>query len=200
MSHATLPPASFGELLKRYRLDVGLTQEELAERARLSTRAISDLERGLKKTPRKETLLQLAEALELSAVERASFEAAARWRGIAGARSSAGELSSRPTSPLMGRTREVVRLQRHLTGEGPPLLLLAGEPGIGKTRLLVEAVQDAVQRGWRVLEGGCHRHSGQTLCAPGGRPGGLSPAADKGPTTRRCTRLRLVGAFASRTG
>ena len=38
--------------------------------------------------------------------------------------------------PFVGRTRELALLERHLRGEGPPLLLLAGEPGIGKTRLL----------------------------------------------------------------
>ncbi len=47
--------SSFGALLKRYRLEAGLSQEALAARAELSTRAISDLERGVKHTPRFET-------------------------------------------------------------------------------------------------------------------------------------------------
>ena len=38
--------------------------------------------------------------------------------------------------PFMGRTRELALAERHLRGAGPPLLLLAGEPGIGTTRLL----------------------------------------------------------------
>jgi len=33
---------SFGDLLRRYRQEIGLTQEELAERANVSTRAISE--------------------------------------------------------------------------------------------------------------------------------------------------------------
>jgi hypothetical protein len=37
---------SFGYLLRRYRLAALLTQEQLAERAHLSYRTISDLERG----------------------------------------------------------------------------------------------------------------------------------------------------------
>jgi DNA-binding XRE family transcriptional regulator len=41
----------FGTLLRRYRLAAGLTQEELAERARLSVRAITDLERGARWVP-----------------------------------------------------------------------------------------------------------------------------------------------------
>ena len=69
---------SFGELLRRYRLAAYLTQETLAERAHLSVRAISDLERGIKRTPHNDTLDLLARALALPAQERAAFKAAAR--------------------------------------------------------------------------------------------------------------------------
>jgi transcriptional regulator with XRE-family HTH domain len=55
-----------------------MTQEALAERAGLSARAIGDLECGVNRTPQPGTLLLLAEALQLSAEERAQFEAAAR--------------------------------------------------------------------------------------------------------------------------
>src|SRR5215467_1701479 len=74
----------FGGLLRRYRLAASLTQEELAERAGLSTRAISDLERGVNRTPQPATLQLLAEALRLSDEERAGFETTARWRGDRG--------------------------------------------------------------------------------------------------------------------
>ena len=40
------------------------------------------------------------------------------------------------------------------------MLLFAGEPGIGKTRLLAEAAERAPAEGWAVLSGGCHRKSG----------------------------------------
>lgn len=69
---------SFGDLLRRHRLAAGLTQEALAERARLSVRAISDLERGLHRNPQRDTVHLLAEALQLSPRDRAAFEAAAR--------------------------------------------------------------------------------------------------------------------------
>ncbi len=55
----------FGDLLRHYRKRAGLTQEELAEQAGLSARAISDLERGVNRTPRPYTSRQLAEALHL---------------------------------------------------------------------------------------------------------------------------------------
>jgi len=47
-----------------------------------------------------------------------------------------------------------------------PVLLLAGEPGIGKTRLLQAAAQQAVAQGWAVLSGGCHRRDGQQPYSP----------------------------------
>jgi hypothetical protein len=53
----------FGATLKRFRLGAGLTQETLAERARLSARAVSDLERGVARAPRPGTLALLARAL-----------------------------------------------------------------------------------------------------------------------------------------
>jgi tetratricopeptide (TPR) repeat protein len=46
------------------------------------------------------------------------------------------------------------------------VLLLAGEPGIGKTRLLQAIAQQAIAQGWSVLAGGCHRQGGQEPYAP----------------------------------
>ena len=66
--------STFGELLRRYRLAAGLTQEELAERALISVRAISDLERGVNRSARRDTVRQLAGALELEPDERRAFE------------------------------------------------------------------------------------------------------------------------------
>src|SRR5205085_6363764 len=68
--------------------------------------------------------------------------------------------------PVVGRERERALLERHLAGEGVPLLLFSGEPGIGKTRLLREAVRQGQDAGWTVLEGGCQRGGGQEPYAP----------------------------------
>ena len=76
---ASAPPPPFGSLLKQYRVATGLTQEALAARAGLAVRSISDMERGLRRTPYRDSLNKLAEALQLSADERTQFEAAARW-------------------------------------------------------------------------------------------------------------------------
>ena len=72
------PAASaFGSLLRRYRLAAGLSQEALAERARISPQGIGALERGDRRTPQRETLTLLTKALALSAEQRRGFEAAA---------------------------------------------------------------------------------------------------------------------------
>src|SRR4051794_32999747 len=70
--------SSFGNLLRHYRVEAGLTQEELAERASLSARGISDLERGARGLPRRDTLQLLLQALDLSPADRATLVAAAR--------------------------------------------------------------------------------------------------------------------------
>jgi transcriptional regulator with XRE-family HTH domain len=74
------PAVSFGGLLRKLRTEAGLTQEELAAAAGLSARSVSDLERGINLTARKETARVLADVLHLSGVARAEFEAAARGR------------------------------------------------------------------------------------------------------------------------
>src|SRR5262252_247720 len=61
------PSLSFAGLLRHLRVEARLTQEELAEKASLSPRSISDLERGINRTARKDTAVLLAEALELPA-------------------------------------------------------------------------------------------------------------------------------------
>jgi tetratricopeptide (TPR) repeat protein/transcriptional regulator with XRE-family HTH domain len=154
-----------------------LTQEALAEKAHLSARTVSDLERGLSHAPRRDSLALLLEALPLSAQERAELEATARKRILAAA-ATAVSPSARPAAvssprgdgsqipPLIARDQELALLERYLAGEGPPVLILAGEPGIGKSRLLREAASRAVRAGWTVLSGGCQRHGGQEPYAP----------------------------------
>src|ERR1700735_1255062 len=56
----------FGALLRQFRLDAGMTQQELAERAKLSVEAVSTLERGARTRPYRETVALLGRALRLS--------------------------------------------------------------------------------------------------------------------------------------
>ena len=77
---ARQPAASFAALLRRLRTEARLTQEELAEAAGLSPRSISDLERGVSRTARKETARLLADALAMAGPMRAAFVAIARGK------------------------------------------------------------------------------------------------------------------------
>jgi transcriptional regulator with XRE-family HTH domain len=74
----------FGGLLRQLRDEAGLTQDELAETARVSQRTVSDLERGINATARKDTAVLLAGALGLGGPARELFVAAARGRAPAG--------------------------------------------------------------------------------------------------------------------
>jgi len=172
---ASARPLTFAELLRRYRRAAHLSQETLAELAGLSRRAVSDLERTPQRVPRQDTAELLAEALGLAAQERARFLAvAARRYRVQGTLAVPGSARPNPTTPLhqailtplVGRGEELARLERQLQGTEPPVLLLAGEPGIGKTRLLREAAERAHKEGWTVLEGGCHRGDAQGPYAP----------------------------------
>ena len=142
--------AGFGDLLRRHRLAAGLTQEALAERSGLSRRGISDLERGARTRPQRETVKRLAAALGLAGPNRALFVAAGR-RGAPAARPrsapSAAETSSRahlpvPLDPLIGREREVAAAAALLRREDVRLLTLTGPGGIGKTRLALAVAAD----------------------------------------------------------
>jgi tetratricopeptide (TPR) repeat protein/transcriptional regulator with XRE-family HTH domain len=160
----TGPSLGFGTLLRRYRVAAGLSQEELAERARLSVRTVGDLERGVSHAPRKDTVALLAQALDLGAPERAALAEAARR--LSTTASSPPTPAGTSSPPLIGRRRQLALLEHHLSGQGLPVLLLAGEPGIGKTRLLHAALPRAAGHGLRVLEGGCQRRSGHAPYAP----------------------------------
>src|SRR5690242_7595588 len=132
-------PLHFGALLRRYRTHIELTQEELAERARLSVRAISDLERGINHTPRADTVDLLVTALALAAEEQEALRATVqRRRGPAalaapargpGAGAEAGPARTAlaaPPTPLLGREHDeaaVVHLLRRPEGR---LLTLLG--------------------------------------------------------------------------
>lgn len=133
---------TFGEMLRRYRGSVGLTQEDLAEQAGLTPQAISLLERGERRRPHKHTVHRLAEALELAGPDRARFEAASR-RSTAclGTTSSSRYNVPTPSTPLVGRESEMETVAGLLRREDVRLLTLTGPGGVGKTRLAMEVAE-----------------------------------------------------------
>ena len=80
---AEQPALGFAGLLRQLRAQARLTQEELAEAAGVSPRSVSDLERGINRTARKDTAELLAAALGLAGPVRPLFVAAARGRAPA---------------------------------------------------------------------------------------------------------------------
>ena len=134
-----LHPPPFGALLRQARAAAELTQEALAERATLSPRTISDLERGLKTRPQAATLHLLMDALDLDAAARRRFEAAAAPSHPAAPHAPRppllGPPPPRPATPLIGRAGDVAALVAALRGEETRLLTITGPGGVGKTRL-----------------------------------------------------------------
>ena len=155
---AAEPPAlGFAGLLRQLRTEALLTQEELARAAGLSTRSVSDLERGINRTARKDTAVLLAGALGLAEPVRAVFLAAALGRVPAAevllamrAPPSASlawtgcpylglvPFQERDAPVFYGRGELVTQLVRKLAGrlDGTGMLLLAGDSGAGKSSLL----------------------------------------------------------------
>ncbi len=187
----------FAGLLRQLRAEAKLTQEELADAAGLSPRSVSDLERGINRTARKDTAELLARALGLAEPARAVFVAAARGRAPAAEVLAAmrGEASPAPETPapgeslvwsgcpylglvpfeerdarvFYGRGEMVAQLVQRLSGrlDGPGILLVAGESGAGKSSLLRAGLMPWLAAG--ALGPGSQRWPRRVI-RPAGRP------------------------------
>src|SRR5947209_16515727 len=161
---SALAAPSFGSLLRHYRMATHLTQEELAERSGVSPRAVIALERGERRKPYRYTVALLAAGLQLSSRDAELLHRAAGYLPAAPERVERDPLLS--LLPLLGRSRELAIVERALAGPAPPVLLFAGEPGIGKSRLLQEAERMASEMGFSVLCGGGQRRRGLEPYSP----------------------------------
>src|SRR3984957_9481762 len=140
--------SAFGTLLRQHRLAVGVSQEELAARAQMSTQGIGALERGDRRTPQRVTLSLLVQALGLEAEQRRAFEAAAeRPKGLRPGDGRAATLSRavensaphnlpRQVTSLIGRETVVDEVAALI--EKSSLVTLVGPGGVGKTRIALE--------------------------------------------------------------
>jgi tetratricopeptide (TPR) repeat protein/transcriptional regulator with XRE-family HTH domain len=137
------PPVTFASLLRKLRTEAQLTQEELAEAAGVSPRSVSDLERGVTRTARKDTARLLADALQLTGPARAEFEAVARGR-VPGGAGTGGVAAATRTLPrdiasFTGRQQELAQLAEAAAGAGGVVGIRAigGMAGVGKTAFAV---------------------------------------------------------------
>ncbi len=138
---------SFADLLRRFRREAGLTQEELAARSGMSLRGLSDLERALRTRPYLHTVNALADALALSTGDRSRFSASALEPTPREA--AKGGFIPVPSTQLLGRSRESASLHALLTRGDARLVTLTGIGGVGKTRLAVEVSRDVARSGER---------------------------------------------------
>src|SRR5579885_1048514 len=142
---ATRGPSEFGRLLRRFRIEAGLSQEALAERAGLSPRGIQDLELGVNRTPREATVDLLVDALQLSVGQRATLEATISrpHRPRPSTTESPDHVHNLPSQPtaFIGREREVAHLCEIIRRREVHLLTVTGPGGVGKTRLTLEVAR-----------------------------------------------------------
>jgi len=153
--------SAFGALLRRYRLRAELSQESLAELARISIATVSTLERGKRKAPHRETLLLLADALGLSADDRSELMVAAarkqrpRMRvsdtlgggAVVALYAVQGPEQNLPLqlSSLVGRETVVSDVGALVAAHR--LVTLVGAGGVGKTRVALQVAEN-VSRMW----------------------------------------------------
>jgi len=136
---------AYGDWLRRCRLAAGLSQEQLAERAGLSVRTISDIERGHTSRPRSSSVSLIAGALGLrpAAVARA---------GAGRAMHDHGRMPGRARHHGLGHPLPVV----YPAGGWPAAARMAAqviddaeqELGPGGSRMLLAAITRELTRAW----------------------------------------------------
>ena len=165
---------SFGYWLKRRRKALDLTQEALAGRACCSGYAIRKIEAD-ERRPSRQLAERLADAVGVPDSERDDFVEAARSTGqsrplrvdatpLSPASSSAHGAPHKPAqerpepTAFVGRSEELALLDRVLRDlpSAGQLVLVEGEPGIGKSRLLREAERLARGHGLPVCKARCY--------------------------------------------
>ena len=163
---------SFGYWLRRRRKALDLTQGALAQKVSCSQAAIKKIEAG-ERRPSKALAQRLAEHLAIPVHEQAGFLETARRRGTA----DRLQLDERPirtkatapgafiaqaahqTTAFIGRDKEyglLVGLIAGLVDGNGRVMLIRGEAGIGKSRLMHEAVRHAQQLDFGTLTTNCY--------------------------------------------
>ncbi|MEY9853130.1 transcriptional regulator with XRE-family HTH domain/tetratricopeptide (TPR) repeat protein [Leifsonia sp. EB41] len=145
MSRTSSAGPSAAELLRTHRVGRSMTIESLAQSSGVSDRTISDIERGVSRSPQQRTLHALATALRLGDAEATALYRAARpaaRRPLPPDRATA--IAPVPVGDFTGRELELAAIAERLSesaSSGVPLLVvICGSPGIGKTTTAVEVL------------------------------------------------------------
>ncbi|MGW3960026.1 ATP-binding protein [Amycolatopsis sp. NPDC005003] len=135
-----------GSVVRRLRLRAGLTQEGLAERSGVSVRTIRGIETGTRRNPQLASLVQLADALELSPDDRHDLLGALGAAPSVFAQSVPRQLPAGPRG-FAGRVKELAAVDGAADGavgdgRGAVITVIAGAGGIGKTWLALRWAHD----------------------------------------------------------
>ncbi|MFE7131608.1 ATP-binding protein [Streptomyces sp. NPDC057638] len=146
----TTADGGFGQRLRALRADAGLSQERLAHVAGVSVRALADMERGRTRGPQYGTVKALARALGLDPDEARLLEAAAaRGRPHTGPAPAVSLDLPRDTRDFTARgpaLQALAALAESAAPGHPPVAVVAGTPGLGKTAFAVHAAHHLAAR------------------------------------------------------
>lgn len=146
-------PLSFGRWLKRRRVELELTQAELAQRIGYSIVTVRKIESDDLR-PSQQIAERLADDLVVAPQDRAAFLRFARGKPTADDFSQLAAFPSNqipirpplparvhlpvPPTPFVGRKQELIDVTQRLLGTSCQVLTLIGPGGIGKTRLAIQ--------------------------------------------------------------
>jgi tetratricopeptide (TPR) repeat protein/transcriptional regulator with XRE-family HTH domain len=141
-------PGRFAELLRRRRVEAMFTQEELAERAKLSVRTIRRFETADRAEARMATVRLVADALGLEATDREELLAAAVGGAEVEAVPQPGPRQlPAPPAMFLGHHDELAALDKALDRAGAMVVsAISGGGGVGKTWLALRWAYDNLAR------------------------------------------------------
>ncbi len=130
-------PGAFGALLRLHRRRLELSQEDLADATHggVAARTISDLERGVARRPRAETVRLLAAALCLTGKDLADFTAAASAGRRDAAEEAAAELTALAAAGLAEAGRRVA---------ARPLIIVTDAARLAEVQPLLSAAPECL--------------------------------------------------------